>query len=103
MGWVQGDNVFLLPDAAYKVARNMGADSGEGITISLTSLCKRLHEGRWLASIELSRQTYKIRRKLEGQQQQVLHLSAKALISQKPDNSDICDGSEEQDLYLELL
>jgi primase/DNA polymerase family protein len=43
IGWIEGDDVYLQPDAAYKMAQSMGTN-GEGLTISSRTLWRRMKE-----------------------------------------------------------
>lgn len=74
IGWVESDDVYLQPDAAYKLVQAM-AVNGEGLTITSRTLWKRLREAGLLASTENEeRQTIK---KLIGQTRpRVLHIRA---------------------------
>ncbi len=74
IGWLDGDDVYLQPDAAYNAAKRLGADSGDGITITPRTLNKRLHERWLLASVDEGRGTSTVRRTLTEQRHDVLHL-----------------------------
>jgi len=74
IGWLDGESVYLQPDAAYNVVKRMGADSGDGVTLNAKTLNKRLYERNLLASVDERRGTNTVRRTLGGQRQDVLHL-----------------------------
>ena len=76
IGWVDGDDLYLEPEASYAVAQRLGRDSGDSLTIGSKTLHKRLHERRLLASTESGRHKLTVRRNLEGQRRAVLHLRA---------------------------
>lgn len=92
IGYVDGSELYLIPDAAYNMAKHLGQDGGEGIALTAITLYKRLREAGLLRSVDTARQTQTIRRTLEGKQQKVLHLAASSLVSEEPDNSDISDN-----------
>jgi hypothetical protein len=73
IGWISGDDVYLQPDSAYRVAQSVGVN-GEGLAISSQTLWKRLREENVLASKEESRESNKIRKTICGKPETVLHL-----------------------------
>jgi hypothetical protein len=95
VGWVEGDNLYLLPEAAYAAAQKQGRDSGEPLTVTERTLRKRLHERGLLLSVEGSRPTLAVRRTLGGRRRGVLHLSADFL-SPHTVQPDQPDHGEEQ-------
>jgi hypothetical protein len=80
IGYIEGSNVYLLPDAAYAVAQGLSG-STEGVTLTPTTLWKRLKEANLLRSVDATRGTMKIRKVLAGKTESVLHFSVEALIS----------------------
>ena len=76
VGWVEGDDLYLLPEAAFAAAQKQGRDSGEPLAVTERTLRKRLHERGLLLSVEGSRPTLAVRRTLGGRRRGVLHLSA---------------------------
>ena len=95
VGWVEGDALYLLPDAAYAAIQRQGRDSGEPLTVTERTLRKRLHERGLLLSVDDKRQVLTTRRKLESRRRGVLHLSPSLLssYSDQPDQPD--HGGEE--------
>jgi hypothetical protein len=75
VGWLDGQDLFLDIDSAYRAAQTMAAD-GDGIADGVLNLVKRLHEGGWLKSVDEQRGKLKIRRMIDGKRLQVLHLPA---------------------------
>lgn len=75
IGWLDGDDLYLQPDAAYSLAQRM-ASGGEGLTISSQTLWKRLNEAGMLASTDTARNTNKVRRTIVGKSTPVIHLRA---------------------------
>lgn len=75
VGYVDGDNVYLLPDAVLGAIAD--STSGDRIAISKKALSKRLHERGILLAGELSsRQTLVTRKTLEKRRMIVWHLLA---------------------------
>jgi hypothetical protein len=74
-GWLDGQDLFLDVDSAYRVAQAMAAN-GDGIVVGVQTLVKRLHEGGWLKSVDERRGKLKVRRSLSGSRLEVLHLPA---------------------------
>jgi hypothetical protein len=79
IGWIDGEDVFLEPDAAYKAAQGIARDLGESLTITVSVLRKRLHEQGMLAAIDISRKTLTVRKQLESQRREVLHIKVSTL------------------------
>ncbi len=78
---MDGDDVYLEPEASYQVAQRLARDGGEPITVGSKTLHKRLHEKGLLTSTEPERHKLTIRRTVERQRRAVLHLTT-ALFSQ---------------------
>ncbi len=78
IGWIDGDDVFLQTDAAFSLAQRL-AVGGEGLNVSSQTLWKRLNEAGFLASTDTARNTLKVRRRIAGRDQSVLHLRAEKL------------------------
>ena len=82
IGWVDGENVYLDPDAAYATAQGLASEQGESLTVSLRTLYKRLRDRELLASWESKRNRTTVRRSLEGSRERdVLHLLARVLFA----------------------
>lgn len=77
VGWLDGDELYLEPDASYKVVAAMASETGIGV--APTTLWKRLSEGGWISKREGKRETLKVRRTIGGQQRAVICLRADAL------------------------
>lgn len=83
IGWIDGDDIYLDPEAAYQSARSVGGN----LTTLETTLRKFLHQDGLLASTNLdkpNRKTYTIRRRLQGIQRNVLHVKKSILFSEDP-------------------
>lgn len=81
VGWLDGDDLYLEPDAAFAAAQRMGQGTGDPLSITAHTLRKRLHERGFLASTGLSskRESLLIRRMIDGQRRNVLHLLRETL------------------------
>jgi len=87
VGWIEDQNLYLDPETALGAAQRLARDQGaEGVTVSLETLNKRLHEAGLLASIEKDNEglRYAIRKRLGGVRQRVLHIHASSLSCEKP-------------------
>ncbi len=80
VGWVDGDDLYLEPDAAYGVAQGMAQPGGDTLAVGSQTLHRRLHEQGLLASTDEGRNRLVVRRVLEGARRSVLHLHAGALV-----------------------
>jgi hypothetical protein len=80
IGYVEDGDLYLIPDAAYNVAKIMGRESGDGIAIGSKTMHKRLNEGGFLQTTGSARNTLAIRKVLGGQRMDVLHLPASFLV-----------------------
>jgi hypothetical protein len=79
IGWVEGDDLYVLPEAAFAVVQRMAQEGGEPIAIGCKTLSKRLCEQQHLVSSGQERQRLTVRKLLEGRQRNVLHLRSSAL------------------------
>jgi len=95
VGWVDGETVYLDPDASYRSAQAMAAGSADGLGITAQTLRKRLSE-RCLLVVEGSRQALTVRRALEGRSRDVLQLVVGTLTPGKPDIPDITPDAQWQ-------
>lgn len=79
IGWVEDDHLYLEPTAALTIAQDLARlSTGCGLPSGRT-LHKRLAERQYLVSTGQqaeSRQTFLVRRQIEGRRADVLHLSA---------------------------
>ena len=79
VGWVDGEDLYLLPDAAYAAVQRLGQEIGDRIALTPPVLRKRLKERGILLTCETQRRMLTVRRTLEGQRREVLHLHRDAL------------------------
>jgi hypothetical protein len=96
VGWL-ADGLYLDKAAAFRAAVEMDADNGIGVSVE--TLVKRLHEGRYLASVSAeSDGRLTVQRRLEGTKRRVLHLRSHAAEGQFPPRTgDIGDTGAEGD------
>jgi hypothetical protein len=87
IGWVDGDHLYLEPEASFAVVQRLGHDSGEPILVTSTTLRKRFREKQVLRSYDAARGKLTVRRTLEGRRLDVLHVSAAWSISTEPAQS----------------
>ncbi|MHC4404507.1 MAG: bifunctional DNA primase/polymerase [Planctomycetota bacterium] len=94
IGWVQRQDLYLEPEAALAVAQSLTRDSGDVLAVSLSTLKRRLKDKGLLASRDKSRETLTIRKTLQGQRREVIHIRTRSLfpIEQKPDQPDQGSG-----------
>jgi hypothetical protein len=80
VGWTDGADLFLDPDAAYAVVQELGKDTGDPLTIGEKTLAKRLRERGLLVVADRTRKRNTVREPLEGRPRRpVLHLRASVL------------------------
>jgi Domain of unknown function (DUF3854)/Domain of unknown function (DUF927) len=77
VGWVDGKDLYLVPEAACSAAQRQGRDAGDPLSIVGRTLNKRLHERGLLISTEDPHLT--VRRALQGKRRRVLHLATDIL------------------------
>lgn len=99
IGWLDGDNLYLEPDASLMAAQELGRHVGDALVVSSRTLRKRLAEKGLLLSQDVARETLTVRRRLEGRERKVIHLPASALCgapeTDKPDIAAAPDGDPE--------
>ena len=81
VGWVDRGDVYLDPDASFKMAQSMALGTGEGIAATGGTLRRRLRDRGYLASHEGGRDSLTIRKMLGGERRHVLHVKASTLIA----------------------
>jgi len=79
IGWVDGEDLFLEPRTAYSATERVAGSNGEGLSISMQTLKKRLDEQRLLVSKDRTRGTLTVRKVIEGARQEVIHLRVASL------------------------
>jgi hypothetical protein len=89
VGWLDGGNLYLDPEAAHAEAQRFATEKGEAMGLTTRTLGKRLHEKGVLKATDQSRETLMVRKVLEGQSRAVWNLDAGAFFPpEKPDKPD---------------
>ncbi len=70
IGWIDDAGIYLIPDAAFTMAQK----SGEGLTVTQSTLWKRLKEAGSLASFEDGRST--AQKRISNERKRVIHVKA---------------------------
>lgn len=83
VGWVDGNNLFLDPDASYRAAEAMAGSSADGLVLTPRTLWKRLHERGLLVTVEEHRRRLTVRQTIAGARRSVLHLRSASLVAQE--------------------
>jgi hypothetical protein len=83
VGWIDGEELYIEPNAAYAAAQAMGEATGDRLELPPVTLHKRLHERGGLLTVEQrgGKTYHKIRKTLDGAQKLVLHLPASLTLS----------------------
>jgi len=79
IGWIDGDEVYLEPGAAFAEVQSLAMTQGDGFPVTQQTLIKRLKEKNLLASTDDGRKRNTIRKMLGGGRREVLHLKAATL------------------------
>jgi hypothetical protein len=74
VGWLAGDELYLEPDASYAAVQRIARDQNESFALSAYTLRRRLNERRLLASTDLARGKLTVRKTLQGERRDVLHV-----------------------------
>lgn len=95
IGWIDDEDIYLNPSAAYKAVRAMGEAIGDPVITLETTLRKFLVQDKVLASTDIDkvRNTITVRRRLAGVQRDVLHIAKVVLYPEDPptDSPDLPD------------
>ena len=83
IGWLNGDDLYLDPDAAFAAAQRLARDQGGTLTITAQTLWKRMADQGKLISREGARQRNTVRKIIGDKRRTVIHLSASGLICSK--------------------
>ncbi len=83
IGWIDAAHVYLLPDVSYAMAKRLGTEAGNELTVTAPTLRKRLKEKGLIAEIESSRTTLVVRKQIDGERHRVLVIYTTALSTGK--------------------
>jgi hypothetical protein len=78
IGWTDGEAIFLDPIASFKTAQLMGSSGVGTLAITPRTLHKRLKEAGLLATTDETRGTATVRKTLQDQVREVLHMRSDA-------------------------
>jgi hypothetical protein len=85
IGWLDNQDLYLEPEAAFAEAQDLARHQGESLTVSCQTLARRLKERRLLVSWDQARLRNTVRRALEGvKDREVLHVHSGVLSLQEP-------------------
>ena len=93
IGWVDGENLYLEPEAVLAIVQELAGRQGESLPVGGRTLWKRLSERGLLASTDPTSETLLIRKTVEGARRRVLHIHARtvapkeSMYSQEPGQS----------------
>jgi hypothetical protein len=85
IGWLESEDLYLNPDAAYHIVKKLGDVGTDGIAIGSKTLNKRLHEHGLLKSTDKNHGTLTIQKTVNGKgsdakRQAVLHLHSNSIL-----------------------
>ena len=83
IGWWAADGIYLEPEVSYALAQQMGAASGEGVSVAPSTLHRRMFERKLLLSTEKrgGELRLRVRKGIGGQRKHVLHVAHSHLLS----------------------
>jgi len=87
VGWLDGDRLYLEPDASLAAVQRLAGLQNETIAVSQITLRRRLRERGYLAETDTTRQTLTVRKTISGTRREILSLRANC-IRMKPDQLD---------------
>jgi len=96
IGWIDGEVLYLKIDLAYAAVQALGRQVGDTLTWTKGTLVKRLAEGGMLLVKDGTRQTYAVRRQLEGRPQSVIAIAVSQLAGSRADD-DVSDADPSTD------
>ncbi len=78
-GWIEGNDLWLIPEAALKAANDLAGPT-EKILINLQTLIKRIADAKLLATTDKERNRLRVRKNILGQRRSgLLHVRASLL------------------------
>ena len=79
VSWLDGDDVYLDPEAAFAAAQRLAQAQGTSLSISAQTLWKRMYEQGKLASRDDTRIRNVVRKVIAGNRRNIIHISASTL------------------------
>lgn len=97
IGWYDPPqaSIYLEPGTAYSLVQQVTKEAGDALTLSLSTLKRRLKQASLLSSTDDKRESVTIRRMIEGGQREVLHFSPALLSGENPTNPTFVGSSPE--------
>jgi len=84
VGWLDGADLYLEPEAAYAAVQSFARESGDSLAVTSRTLHKRLREQGLLESVDTERDRLTVRRTLGEARRDVLHLRAETIYPPEP-------------------
>jgi len=97
IGWVEGQNLYLEPEASFAVAQHLAEEQGESIPVTPQTLRRRLKEKGLLVTTDEGRKKLTIRKTLQGARRSVLHLESSSATSMSKSGSTGPEGEDAAD------
>lgn len=95
VGWTSGEDLFLDPNAAYRVAQEVASSTGDSLSIGPRTIAKRMHERGLLLSTNDQRGKLTVRHTLQGSRRDVLHVRSAALVETATAGNDTAGNDTE--------
>lgn len=83
IGWIEGDDLLLEPEASFAEAQKLASEQGESLPVMPRTLHKRLREKGYLVAVDAGRTTNTVRWTLVGQRRSVLHLRSSSITGEQ--------------------
>ncbi len=80
IGWMDGDAVFLDPEAAHAEAQKLAVAQNDSLAVSCQTLGKRLQERKYLTCIDQERERLTMRKTCQGARRQVWQLHVQSFL-----------------------
>jgi hypothetical protein len=81
VGWLTEGELFLDPDSSYAAAQRLARDQNESLNVTAATLRKRLKEKNYLVTTDAARGKLTVRKILQGERRNVLHIAWNGLRS----------------------
>jgi hypothetical protein len=80
IGWLDGEAVFLDPEAAHAAAQTLAGEQNDSLSVSCSTLGKRLHEQGYLTCIDQARERLTVRKQCQDARRAVWQMRAKSFL-----------------------
>jgi hypothetical protein len=92
IGWIEGTELYLEPEASYAAAQDLARVQGDSLPVSAPTLRRRLNERGLLVSHEQGKLL--TRRTVHGERRSVLHLKVRAISQEQGESGEQGDDPE---------